>query len=440
MAGLSLHTRRQPSIEPVALAWLVRMRWGAVLGEALVVLVAQLWWRVDLPWLPLSFWIGLVALSNALLATRLRRADREGGLDAWAGGMILLDTAILTIMLYLSGGPTNPFSALYLVEITLAAVILEPLWIWTIVSASIAGYGSLFWRHRALGALSMHAFHADHSQGQGVHAHLYGMLLAFATAALLIACFVTSLAQALRMREAELRSAEARALRSERLASLTTLAAGAAHELSTPLGSIALVAKELERRCLRDEDASARSDARLIREEVQRCRTILDRMALQAGEALGENLEARELGELVHEFHESLAPASRERVDLYLESPRALASVPPRALGQVLENLVHNALDASASQQHVELHAHTQADVLHFRIRDYGQGMDNATLLRATEPFFTTKGPGKGMGLGLFLAASTVESLGGQLDIESSRTHGTEVRIALPRWPKEAEA
>src|SRR6185369_2055893 len=177
------------------------------------------------------------------------------------------------------------FSFLYLVNIALSAVVLRSLWTWTLVVLSLACFGALFAAAPAHG-------HAEHMQ-----MHLQGMWVAFGVAAVFITYFVQRVTGALAARDVELAAANERTARHERLASLATLAAGAAHELSTPLSTIAIAAKELERRLASDGDAGA--DARLIREQVERCRQILAHMADDAGASSGETVEAVPIASIV---------------------------------------------------------------------------------------------------------------------------------------------
>ena len=143
-----------------------------------------------------------------------------------------IDVVILTGLLFFTGGPFNPFSFLYLVHIALGAVVLRPVWTWSLVALSLVCSGALFYGHVWLKLdYSDPASHAQH-----MRMHLEGMWIAFAVAAGFIVYFVTRVRRALARREADLAAERALAARNERLASLATLAAGAAHELATPAG------------------------------------------------------------------------------------------------------------------------------------------------------------------------------------------------------------
>src|SRR5262249_33714904 len=190
---------------------------------------------------------------------------------------------LLSALLYLTGGPLNPFSFLYLVQIALAAVILRARFTWALVALSLACSGVLFFAHRdlPLGETT----HAEHAAGS-LSIHLYGMWVAFGVAATFIVYFLMRVTRALAEREAELREVHQKTARNEKLASLATLAAGAAHELATPLSTIALAAKELERQTAGQSGLA--EDGQLIRSQGERGRGILGRVAADAGRAFGE--------------------------------------------------------------------------------------------------------------------------------------------------------
>ena len=396
------------------------MRWGALAIQAAAILVATKGLGVELPAVPMWSLVAAGAISNLWLASR---RDRAGHL----GAFLVLDVVLLTGLLYLSGGPTNPFSIIYVVYIAMSAVMLAPKWTWTIAGLSILSFAALFVVH----VPSEHLGHADH--GGGFQTHLYGMLIALVLAVALITYFVSQLSLELRRRERALAEAEERTHRWGKLASIATLAAGAAHELGTPLGTIAVAAKEMERRARDVPGAEALvEDAELIREELKRCRVVLDRMAAAGGEHVGETPSALSVEALFIDVRSRL---DCEQAARWLTTTDvATVEAPKEALSQMIENIARNGFDAcEAGRVFLELRRLDRA--LEFRFVDEGQGMDEQTVKRATEPFFTTKSTGDRMGLGLFLARTLVDSLGGQLFIESAAGQGTTIRIVLPQSP-----
>jgi two-component system sensor histidine kinase RegB len=392
--------------------WLVRLRWWTVASQvALVIAMAELF-SVPLPLVPALSLIGFGVFTNLALTLwwRKARAVAEWVLVA----VMALDIVLLTGLLYVSGGSFNPFSFLYLVQIALGAVVLRRVLAWALAIFALSCYGALF------------LVPSEH-QHHDMQLHLQGMWAAFALTASFIVGFVALVKRALGRREAELAAMRARQARDEKLAALGTLAAGAAHELATPLSTIAVAAKEMERG-LAHTGSDAAEDARLIREQVERCRGILHQMSADAGEILGETSVPMPIEELLRvaladgALSVAVDPAAREL--------RVL--VPPRAFAQILRGLVKNAREASLSDDGVALRVRTQGKALELEVADRGAGMSPEVLARVGDPFFTTKEPGKGLGLGVFLARSLLERLGGSLRFESEPGRGTRVLLSLP--------
>ena len=392
------------------------MRWGALAIVAASILIATQALDVDLPVAPMWGLVALGAVSNVWLAL---------GKSEHLGAFLILDVVLLTGLLYFSGGPTNPFSIIYVVYIAMSAVMLTPRWTWAIAGLSVLSFAALFVFH----VPSEHLGHAGH--GGGFQAHLYGMLIALVLAVALITYFVSQLSLELRRRERALAEAEERTHRWGKLASIATLAAGAAHELGTPLGTIAVAAKEMERQARKLPGGEGLvDDAELIREELERCRTVLDRMAAAGGEHVGESLSSVSVTELFSEVRGRLDLEQAERWETRSEVETLRA--PRGALVQMVENVVRNGFDA-CDEGRVSLEVRRRDEGVELRFFDEGHGMEPSTIERATDPFFTTKQSGERMGLGLFLARTLVDSLGGRLEIESATGHGTTISVVLPQ-------
>jgi two-component system sensor histidine kinase RegB len=408
----------------IGLSWLLTLRWGALAGQLATIAAVDRLMGIALPLAPLALVLAVGAASNLALGSWRRRADVQ---ESMLAAVMLLDVGLLTAVLYLTGGPFNPFSFLYLVNIALAAVILPPGWTWALVVVSVALFGGLFFAHVPLPI--DHAMGHDHP----ISMHVQGMWVAFGVAAAFIVYFIQRVRGALAERDAELTAARSAAARHEKLASLATLAAGAAHELATPLSTIAVVAKELER-ALAAAPGAAVADVRLIREQVERCREILVQMAADAGESAGEALVAVPLVTLLDAATADLAGRDRVRRALAADAS-AIVRVPPRALTQALRGVIKNALEASGDGGAVTVHVDARGGTWRLTVQDRGAGMAPDVLAHAGEPFFTTKNGGgitRGMGLGLFLARVVLERLGGELLLDSAAGRGTTVTLVLP--------
>ena len=407
-------------------SWLIRLRWGAIVFQLLLIAGVRLILGIELPLTALFLLIGVEALSNAGLTLWLRRA-RE--IEAWMIGLVMgLDVALLTAMLRLTGGPFNPFTTLYLVNIALAAVVLPAVWTWFLTALSLFCFGLLFLDRSVLDE----GAHMMHGPDQML-LHLEGMWVAFGLAAAFIVYFVQRVTRALAERDTELAAARSLTARNEKLASLATLAAGAAHQLSTPLSTIAVVAKELERQLERGTPAAESvGDARLIREQVERCRDILLQLAADAGESTGEAARPTPVGDLLRAAMRGLPETASIEIVVAPAAGDQPLEAPPRALAQAIRGLLKNACEASGPGDAVRVHVDRHSLEWAIEIEDRGPGMTEDILARAGEPFFTTKGPDRGMGLGVFLARTVVERLGGTFVLDSAPGRGTRARLTLP--------
>lgn len=417
---------RRFSEAEVSLPWLVRLRWLALVGQLTAVAMARLGFELDIALEVALALLAAGAISNVALAAWARRVAEDARVTAVVGGVLVLDTLLITGMLAVSGGATNPFSIFYLVQISLAAVVLGARWTTLVAALSIACFALLF------------TVPAPHSEHHGHFAsHLHGMWVAFTLAAVLVAFFVRRIATTIALQREQIAELREHAARSARLASLTTLAAGAAHELGTPLGTIAVAAHEVHRSTSSSpEAAEIREDMELIVGEVERCQEILGKLSARCEASLTE--EQVTLGELEPLLRTRLgAAAARVRVEV----ARAAADrrVPKEHTLQSLVALVRNAIDASTSGDVAVSIAERDREVV-ISVEDRGEGMDSAVLAQAGDPFFTTKSPGRGLGLGLFLVRAFAESLGGRLELDSRPGEGTRARVVLPAIALESRA
>jgi two-component system sensor histidine kinase RegB len=420
-----LATGASVSEPAVTVRWISRLRWGSVIAESATLALAVGALHVPLATASLAAVIAATALSNAALDL-WPRAGRPIG-NVTIGVVLLADTALLTTLLYFSGGPWNPFTSLYLVYVTLAALSLGMGWATAVVVAAASGYALLFHAHVPVAVLEH-----EHHLGAGLPAHLQAMWVAFAVTGTLIAYFVSRVASALRERDAQLAQAQRVAARNEKLVSLSTLAAGAAHELGTPLSTIAVVANELERGLLR-EGLGWSEDARLIRSSVERCRGIVLQMSGRSAEGLGEVPQRASIDAVVDDLRQRMAfdPPGRLDVEIDRRVPGRVA-VPREGLVQALGFLVRNAIDASAPRDSIRLRVFIEEGRLRFDVEDRGSGIATEILERLGEPFFTTKPTGEGMGLGVFLARAFAERWHGRLAIDSMAGRGTRATIEIP--------
>jgi two-component system sensor histidine kinase RegB len=428
-----LPTARAASPDDVNLRWLLGLRWAAYLGLALAVAVASSILRLDLPLGLMAAAVLVGAVTNLAWGTGPVR--RTTGSRRSVVVLLSLDTLVLTAVLHSAGGPENPFVLTYLLLLVVAAVTVGRRTTALLFALTVLCLGVLSLSPRPLRADHEHglvgARAADHSApaagAEHLAEHLHGVSLALIVLAAMV---VYSVRWALEGRETELRALRAEQERNARLLELSTLASAAAHELGTPLATIAVVAKELERRvaCAARDDELA-SDVRTIRQQVDRCRAVLADLGNDA-RAGGEKKTIVRLHELIELVREGVSDPQRLRVEVEGSQDRA-SYLPRRSLAGVVTALVENGLEASRTEP-VVLRASTSRGWC-IEVIDRGQGpKPNAAPRLGKEPLSTKPA---GMGIGLFLGRAILERLGGTLEL---RAEGDATRAVL-RLP-EADA
>ena len=398
----------------------VWLRWVAIAAKVVTIAGVSNVWRIDLPIWPLLGVFSLELLSNLWLYRRSGAASEH-----LLGSLMVFDVLMLTALLMLTGGPANPFSVLYLVSVMLAAIVSSMAWAWIVVGASSAGFAAMFFFYVPLPVeLGGHSHHQVASGAlHSYSAHLQGMWLAYAVAAGTIATFVSRLSlQLLREREEKAQHA--------RLLGLATLAAGAAHEIGNPLATIRIVASELERELAACEvPKGIRNDLRLMNDEVTRAERVLRQMATGAGELAGECPATVDPETVIAEAASRADPVGN-RVIIRRSDAVGEVRWPIQAVVQALTQIVRNGLQASPSNVAVNCELSAASHGIAIRVSDAGCGMSQQIIARIGEPFFTTRPDGTG--LGVFIAQTLFQRLGGSITFRSQVGKGTMVDIWLP--------
>ncbi len=223
--------------------------------------------------------------------------------------------------------------------------------------------------------------------------------------------------------------------KSEKLEALATFAAGATHELATPLATIAIASGEilhdLQDNNIIEEDLH--DDILLIRNQVNRCKELLYQLAAGAGEHMGEEIISFSIRELIDDALVIFDEETKKRIEINIQVSDQLLTMPVLSLRRVVRGLLKNSIDASAPDENIFLSCHESESQFILTIRDRGEGMDEKTLKHACDPFYTTKSPGKGTGLGLYLAQSLANRFGGALQISSVSSVGTTVTLSFAK-------
>lgn len=426
----------------VSLRRLSRLRWALLAGQALLLVSCESVAGIILPYKPLLLLFGLQTLFNLLTTLRLRGLAARSGApaDAELMAQMMVDLTALSAILFFTGGATNPFVSFYLPGLAIAAAILP----WRLVAAlalyALACYSLLLLEYVPLNL---------HNPDNAVNYHLAGMWLNFVASAVMIAFFVARLSGVLRQRDAELNLAREQLLREARVEALNNQAAAVAHEIGTPLATLAVIAGELRA----DADDAGRGntaiagylpDLRTMEQQLDLCRSILARLredhATLAPQRIGTWLAAfAERWQLRHPQATLRAVASAEA---------ARHAVDVARVGQILTILLDNAarsqqaagramhaapalrLDLSLVQDHRGAHEGAGLPVLSCCVTDRGTGIPPAIRARLGEaPVASTHG---GQGIGLYLAQSAARQLGGQLAWHDNPGGGTVAELRLP--------
>ncbi|KJK07571.1 MULTISPECIES: ATP-binding protein [Pseudomonas] len=371
---------------------------------------------LPLPWLSLVVTLGLSSLLCAFTALRLRLSLPVTELEY--AFQLACDLLIHSALLYYSGGSTNPFVSYYLVPLAIAAVTLP--WVYSLVLSGIAlaAYSLLLVQFYPLETFPM----------AREKMQVYGMWLSIALAAAVITFFAAKMAEELRRQEQLRAERREDGLRDQQLLAVATQAAGAAHELGTPLATMSVLIKEMRQD---HSDPLLQEDLAVLQDQVKLCKETLQNLVRAAEANRRMAVEDQEvtawLDEALNRWHLMRPEASYRFQRLGQGSVPRLA--PPPDLTQALLNLLNNAADACPDDLEVRLDWDAQDMVI--SIRDHGPGVPVAIAESIGKPFFTTKG--KGFGLGLFLSKASVTRAGGSVKLYSHEEGGTLTELRLPR-------
>ena len=417
---------------------LVALRGIAVAAQLITLAVVWKILELELEWQPMLLAIAGLVFINLLTWLRLRNNSPVPNPELFA--QLGVDVIALTILLYYSGGSTNPFVSLYLLPLVIAAATLPPRYTWGMAVLTTLCYTFLM---KFYVPLSMHgqsfANSSMHDMGNMSHdmgamtqesifnLHVLGMWLGFVLSAAIIAWFVVQMAQAVRQRDETLARVREEILRNERIVALGTQAAGAAHELGTPLSTMAVVIGEL-RHDVASAQQAYRDNLTILDEQVRNCKRILDKIMANAQDSGAA--QARPVDELMAELLDEWQ-LLRPTVQFHYHAsndrpvPRIIVDVTLRA---ALMNLLNNAADASP--QPIEIFCRWDNSSFTLEIYDQGAGLSGEAALKAGSAFFTTKKEGRG--LGLFLANATIERMGGTVRLFNRDEGGAATELTLP--------
>lgn len=409
-------------IDRILSRWLIGLRWAVL---AILVAMVALGERLFLFHVRYELAVPVVAFVAVLNLVMHRRllAGRSSQTEVAAG--VALDVVAIAFVLAASGGAANPFSALFFVHVALAASLLPIRATFALAALAVAAFATLF-------LLPSGACCANHAADGTFSTHLYGMWAAFVLSAGLVTFFLTRVRSALDERERAIDRLARRSEEERRFAALGTLAAGTAHELATPLATVAVLAGEIAEGAT-DADLAKRHGSGILA-QVARCRDVLAKM--QAGAHRGAADGARvELGPALDEAVAIWRSAHPDApLTVHNDAIGVVVPLSEREVETVLCSLLDNALHATraaGSADPIAVSVERDGDGVVLRVDDAGVGVPDGLLGRLGEPFVSTKAPGEGMGLGLYLVRRLLEGVGGVLSVARRQPAGTRVQLRL---------
>ncbi|HEX7985239.1 MAG TPA: ATP-binding protein [Duganella sp.] len=400
---------------------LIQLRWIAVIGQITTIAAASQLLDVQLP-MPAMLNV-LACLIAFNIASTLRWQENQFVSNNELLLALTVDVASLTAQLYLSGGATNPFVFLYLLHVILGAVLLEAWSTWTIVAVTGACIAWLALFSEPL------RLPQDHERGI-LSLYVQGMLVCFILDAALLVVFISRITRNMRTTAARLAALHQRAAEEEHIIRMGLLASGAAHELGTPLATLAVILGDWKRMPEFKGNPVLLEEIAEMQTQLKRCKSIVSGILLSAGETRGESSAATTintfLDEVVAEWRIGRPVVAFEfenRID------PDLPVVSDSTLKQMICNVLDNALEASP--QWLRMEASREDDALVLRVTDAGPGFAEATLAQFGKPYNSSKGR-PGGGLGLFLVVNVARTLGGAVTASNLEQGGAMVRLTLP--------
>jgi two-component system sensor histidine kinase RegB len=438
------------------LKWLFVLRNLMLFSEAFLIFLSTYGLYIQLPLRPLWWVIASIAAIN--IYTWLRLQDQLPVTTPEIFSQLVMDVLAITALLYLTGGASNPIIWVYLLPLMITAIMLPPSYAWYMVILTTTMYTMLMVYNIPLPPIAPHLNHtADLNFSDMTNAemlnqlhrlndksyfnlHIFGMWFGFVFSAGLVAFFVVELAKTLKIRERSLAEARENALRNERVVALGTLAASAAHDMGTPLGTMAIIAHELTQDYSYCNHPDLYEKMTIIQEQISRCKKALSVMSESAGEMRAESGNAMLLSDYLDDVIKQWRTHKvSTKLNFIIDGDVNLDAqiIAERTLTHSLINILNNAAEATNANLGVEFHATWDRRNATFKICDFGAGFSDSIIKFAgQQPVISNK---HGLGVGLFLSCSTLQRLGGKIEFSNHSEGGAQVMISIPLLTDETE-
>ncbi|MDD5578371.1 MAG: ATP-binding protein [Methylobacter sp.] len=430
------------------LKWIYILRNLMMLIEALLIFLSVHGLNFQLP--EQQLWLVILSIGSVNIYTSMRLKTDEPVTELEIFSQITIDVLSIAALLYLTGGASNPITWVFLLPVIITTIMLPQSYSWYMVILTTSLYTALIAFNIPLPSIEPHMpdpalLHEDmahYQMLQQAHTmsdksyfslHLFGMWFGFVFSAGLVAFFVAELAKTLRHQERNLAEARENALRDERVVALGTLAASAAHDMGTPLGTIAIVAHELEQEYPIHRFPDLYEKTLIMQQQINRCKEALSVMSASAGELRAESgkvtLVTNYIDAVLNQWR---AHQPSAKLNFFINPCVAAEAkiIAERTLTHSIINILNNAVEASPAEQGIELHASWDLDYITIKIRDFGSGLPpEVAELAGKQPVASKK---RGLGVGLFLTYSTISRLGGKIIISNVESGGACAEITLP--------
>jgi two-component system sensor histidine kinase RegB len=406
--------------------WFLNLRRFNFLAQVGVLIWAKFYLEFDLPAEIIFYCLLLFPIAEFLILPFIKFNRHSDKLTTF---LLFYDCLILTAVLFFSGGPTNPFSILYFLQVVLTALLLDRLATWSMAVFASSCFGFLFIWHLPIHNLQ----HASH--GNELALHFKGMFFSFALVTVLAAYFLNKI---LAERQAALNEISELNLKQQKLATMTAVTSDAAHSLGTPLASIHLIASELLAKAKNLElDSDTENDLILLKSEARRCKNIINELCTAAGNISLEQNETSEPKEIIEKILNELNFQDQEFQIIDQTSFKYSLTVP--AISKALKAIIVNAYEAQKSiavSEVIEIIIVERDNFLEFEIRDSGIGLKPEIENKMRNAFFTSKSLEKNLGLGVYIADLVAINLGGglfyQSNLNSKTGNGTVAFFRIP--------
>ena len=433
------------------LKWLFILRNMMIMGESFLVVMFVYVLNISIP--EQQLWLVIVAIIafNAYTSMRLQTDDPVTELEIFS--QICIDVLSIAGLLYLTGGASNPITWVFLLPLIITAIMLPQSYAWYMVILTTSMYSILIAFNVPLPSIEPHmpnpgllhpspVMMANDETMRQLHAisdnhyynlHMFGMWFGFVFSAGLVAFFVAELAKMLKNRERSLAEARENALRDERVVALGTLAASAAHDMGTPLGTIAIVVHELIKDYPVHQYPEINEKMGILENQVNRCKEALSLMSASAGGMRAESGKVMLVSDYIDNvLYQWRSHKPTAKLQLNIDPGIAVDAqlIAERTLTHALINVLNNAAEASDPERGIEFYVSWSLDELTIKIRDFGPGFpDELVKFIGKQP---VNSKNKGLGVGLFLAHSTIHRMGGKIHLNNLETGGACVEINLP--------